>query len=105
MTIALDTTADVAAPGRRARPRVVSGVLSSGWTKGAGLVVATGLLVVVVFASLAYGSKPIPLGTVWDAVWDYDGSLNDHLIVRIAAGAPHRASGWPSAPRSGWPAP
>ena len=88
MTIALDTTADVAAPGRRARPRVVSGVLSSGWTKGAGLVIATGLLVVVVFASLAYGSKPIPLARCGTPSGGYDGSLNDHLIVRDPCGCP-----------------
>ena len=65
---------------RRAAER--RGILTSGWTRGGGLLVALAVLVVVVFASLAYGSKPIPLGTVWDAFWDYDGSLNDHLIVR-----------------------
>ncbi len=43
---------------------------------------ALGVLVVVAFASVAYGSKPIPLATVWDAFWHYDGTLNDHLIVR-----------------------
>jgi iron complex transport system permease protein len=36
---------------------------------------------VVTLCSIAYGSKPIPLGHVWAALWDFDGS-NDHLIVR-----------------------
>lgn len=57
------------------------GLLTSGWSKGAGLVLATGVLVLVVLASLAYGSKPIPFGTVVDALRHADGS-NDHLIVR-----------------------
>jgi iron complex transport system permease protein len=57
------------------------GVLRRGWTRGAGLAVAAGVLVAVALASVAYGSKPIPLDTVWDALWGFDGS-NDHLIVR-----------------------
>jgi iron complex transport system permease protein len=51
-------------------------------TKAAGLAVAVGLLALVAFASVAYGSKPIGLGTVWDALWHYDPSIDDHLIVR-----------------------
>lgn len=62
--------------------KLTRGLLTSGWTKGTGLVVAAGLLVVVAFASVAYGSKSIPLAVVWDAFWDYDPTLNDHLIVR-----------------------
>jgi len=46
------------------------------------LVVAAAVLVVVVFASIAYGSKPIGVRTVWDALFDYDATDNDHLIVR-----------------------
>lgn len=57
------------------------GLLTSGWTRGAGLVLATGVLGLVILASLAYGSKPIPFGTVVDALRHFDGS-NDHLIVR-----------------------
>lgn len=79
MTVAVTEHTAVAdvRPGRRRRS-----ALASGWTKGAGLVVAMGALVLVVFCSLAIGSKPIPLGVVWDAIWHYDASLNDHLIVR-----------------------
>jgi iron complex transport system permease protein len=50
--------------------------------KAAGLAVAVGLLALVAFASVAYGSKPIGLGVVWDALWHADPSLDDHLIVR-----------------------
>jgi iron complex transport system permease protein len=56
-------------------------VLQHGWSRGLGLGLAVGMLVVVAFCSLAYGSKVIPLVSVWDALWDYDGS-NDQLIVR-----------------------
>jgi len=65
----------------RLAPRARAGLLHSGWTRGSGLVLALGLLLVVAFCSVAYGSKSMALGTVWDAFWDYDGS-NDHLIVR-----------------------
>jgi iron complex transport system permease protein len=56
--------------------------VTRGWTRIAGLTVALAVLVAVTFASMAYGSKPIPVGTVWDAVWHYDPSLDDHVIVR-----------------------
>lgn len=39
------------------------------------------LLLMVLLASVAYGSKPLPVGTVLDALFAFDGS-NDHLIVR-----------------------
>ena len=44
--------------------------------------VAVAVLVLVAFASVAYGSKPIALGTVWDALFHVDRSVDDHLIVR-----------------------
>ncbi|HWM19394.1 MAG TPA: iron ABC transporter permease [Ilumatobacteraceae bacterium] len=47
----------------------------------AGLVVSVVVLAVVTVLSIAYGSKPIPVGTVFRAFTDFDGS-NDHLIVR-----------------------
>jgi len=43
--------------------------------------VAIVVLGVVAVASIAYGSKSIPLSTVWQALVDFDGS-NDQLIVR-----------------------
>lgn len=59
-----------------------TGVLASGWARGLGLVVALGVLVVIAFASIGFGSKAIPLGSVWEAFWSYDSGVNDHLIVR-----------------------
>ncbi|HEY9555777.1 MAG TPA: iron chelate uptake ABC transporter family permease subunit [Acidimicrobiales bacterium] len=69
-----------AAP-ERARPSTRRGLLSSGWTRGAGLLVAAGVLVALAATSVAVGSKQIGLGTVWDALWSYDSSQNDHLII------------------------
>jgi iron complex transport system permease protein len=47
-----------------------------------GLVGATGLLAIATFASIAFGSKPMQFGTVFDALFHYNSALNDHLIVR-----------------------
>jgi iron complex transport system permease protein len=47
-----------------------------------GLLVAIGLLVLVALLSIAVGAKSIPLATVIDALFDYDPTNNDHLIVR-----------------------
>ncbi len=58
------------------------GVLASGWARGAGLTVAVGVLALVAFASIAYGSKPMALSTVWDALWHADPTIDDHVIVR-----------------------
>lgn len=49
--------------------------------RAAGLAGAVLLLAVTCLASIAYGSKPIPLGEVLGALFSFDGS-NDHLIVR-----------------------
>jgi iron complex transport system permease protein len=68
-------------PLRRRRLRR-SGLLSSGWTRGGGLLVALALLVVVLFCSVAYGAKTIDLGTVIDAFTSYDETSTDHLVVR-----------------------
>jgi iron complex transport system permease protein len=59
-----------------------AGLLTSGWTRGAGLVAATGVLVLVLLASIGFGAKPIPLGTVWDAIWHFDGTDDDHIVIR-----------------------
>jgi iron complex transport system permease protein len=68
------------APTRR-RGRRREALLAGGWTKSIGLLVALAVLALVVGASLAFGSKPIPFGTVWDALWHADGS-NEHVIIR-----------------------
>ena len=46
-----------------------------------GLLAALAVLLVATIASLAVGAKPIPAGTVLDALVGYDASLEDHLIV------------------------
>lgn len=75
-----------AAPGRVVRPLDDGprrrGVLQRGWSRGLGLALAVAVLVVVALCSVAYGSKAIPLGIVWDALWAYDPADNDHEIVR-----------------------
>lgn len=52
------------------------------WALRVAFVGALGLLVVAALASVAYGSKPMALGTVYDALFHFDGRVNDHLIVR-----------------------
>lgn len=78
------TTADV--PGGTApagtdpadRP---AGVARTNAGRSVGLLVALAVLVLAIVLSLVVGSKPVPLGTVWDALTGYDGS-GDHVIVR-----------------------
>lgn len=50
--------------------------------RAVGLGSAVAALAFVALCSIAYGSKPIPFGTVVDALFGYDASLNDHLIIR-----------------------
>ncbi|MFB7875853.1 FecCD family ABC transporter permease [Nocardia sp. NPDC056064] len=45
-----------------------------------GLLVAALILAVALALSLAVGSRGIALGTVWDALWHYDGSP-DHMVM------------------------
>jgi len=52
----------------------------SGW-RATVLLLAVAALGVVAITSVRYGSKPIPLGEVFDAFFAFDGS-NDHLIIR-----------------------
>jgi iron complex transport system permease protein len=63
------------------RRRARRSLLHSGWTRAGGLLVAVAVLVVVLLCSVAFGSKPIPLGTVWHALVE-GGTSNDDLIVR-----------------------
>jgi iron complex transport system permease protein len=73
-----DRGADTPVSGRRA-PRSV--VARGRWVRLTGLVAASAVLMVVALASIAYGSKSIPLTNVLDSFWAFDGST-DHLIVR-----------------------
>src|SRR5690349_5770103 len=47
-----------------------------------GLALALAALAATIGASLAYGAKPMSLGSVVDAFTNYDASNSDHLVVR-----------------------
>ena len=47
-----------------------------------GLVLLAAALVACCLLSVAVGTKPIPLGTVWDALIRPDLTLEDHIVVR-----------------------
>jgi iron complex transport system permease protein len=51
-------------------------------TRAIGLVVALFALALTIASSLAFGAKPMSLGTVVDAFFNYDPSISDHLVVR-----------------------
>jgi iron complex transport system permease protein len=55
-------------------------------TRTGGLAVLLVVLAAVVICSLAYGSKPIPFRSVIDALFDFDPTSDDHLIVRSLRG-------------------
>ena len=52
------------------------------WTLRVAFVAALAALVLAALASVAFGSKPMALGTVLDALFHFDDRNNDHLIVR-----------------------
>jgi iron complex transport system permease protein len=62
--------------------RSAAGVAEAPAWRAVCLLLAVVLLVLVCWASVAVGAKPIPLGTVVDALFGYDATLADHLIVR-----------------------
>jgi iron complex transport system permease protein len=66
-----------ALPGARRR-----GLITRTSSRALGLVAATALLVIVTFASIAFGAKPTPFATVFDALFHYNPALDDHIIVR-----------------------
>src|SRR5207247_4754509 len=71
---------------RRRSPGVQRGLVRARSARALGLVVATGALGCVVLASLAIGSKSIPVATVWHALTSYDSRDNDQLIVHALRG-------------------
>ena len=85
MTALVDTPTDALPPApagvAAAAPPKRGPLLAGGWTKAGGLAVAAAVLVLVVLASIAFGAKSIPIGTVWDALVHHDGST-DHQIIR-----------------------
>jgi iron complex transport system permease protein len=75
------TDARPVAPSARPAPGARRRLLGRTIERGAGLVILLVAVVLVGVASLAIGSKSIPLGTVLDALRQYDATLEDHLIV------------------------
>jgi len=61
-------------------------LLRRSWSRGGGLVILLVALGGVAVCSLAFGSKPIPFRTVLDALFSFDPTSNDHLIVRSLRG-------------------
>lgn len=49
---------------------------------GIGLGLAVAALVFIALISVATGSKQIALGDVWDGLWHFDPTNQDHLIIR-----------------------
>lgn len=62
------------APGR--------GLARSTSARSAGLVLTGAVLLVAVLASVALGARPMAISTVLHAFTQYDGTLDEHLIVR-----------------------
>jgi iron complex transport system permease protein len=58
------------------------GLLQQASVRAMGLIAAVALLAVATFASIAFGAKPMSFATVYDALFHYNSTLNDHLIVR-----------------------
>lgn len=79
-------TVDIVDRKVEARPALVrhrpKGLIHSGSARAAGLFASVCLLGLVTLASVAYGSKQIPFGTVIDSFLNFNPELNDHLIVR-----------------------
>lgn len=72
-------TATSEARAERAAP---AGLAASNAARLAGLGVASVLLTAVVFASLGVGARDIDPSTVWDALWAYDETLDEHVMIR-----------------------
>jgi len=53
-----------------------------GGARALGLVAGLALLVVLAVASLALGVRAVPVGTVADALWRFDPTSADHVVIR-----------------------
>jgi len=58
------------------------GIARGGVTRSLVFIVLLGLLAVTLLASIAFGSKEIPFGTVLDGLFHFDATNPDHLIIR-----------------------
>ena len=83
VTAVVDARREAPSAGITPAPRRRKGapLLDGEWRRAAGLLVAVSVLVLVAGCSIALGACSIPVGTVWQALLDSDGST-DHQIVR-----------------------
>ena len=51
-------------------------------TRAVGLVAALVVLVLAMGASVFFGTKPMPFSHAWDALFSYDPTIDDHIVVR-----------------------
>lgn len=58
-----------------------SGVARSGVVRLAGLGAAIAVLAVVVMLSVGVGARAITLPTIWDALWAYDHTIDEHVMI------------------------
>jgi iron complex transport system permease protein len=63
----------------------------------------TVLLATMVLLSLAVGAKPIPLGSVWAALWNPNGTENDVIVASLRV--PRTLLGVAVGLAPAWPAP
>lgn len=47
----------------------------------AGLVAALGVVAILCLLSMAVGARPIPIASVWEALFHYDPANTDHLVI------------------------
>ncbi|HEY5875858.1 MAG TPA: iron chelate uptake ABC transporter family permease subunit [Ilumatobacteraceae bacterium] len=73
-----DTVASIGSV-EEGRPRL--GLVQRGSWRAVGLVASLVALAFVTLLSIGVGSKPISLGTVWEALFSYDATMTDHLVV------------------------
>lgn len=66
---------------RQTFPEAPHGVVRSSALRLAGLFIASAVLVVIVVLSIGVGARAIGLSTIWDALWAYDGTLDEHVII------------------------
>lgn len=71
-----------AAAGRRLNPALPSALVRRSALRLAGLLAFVGLLLVAVILSLGVGARPIAPAAVIDALFNFDATSNDHLVVR-----------------------
>ncbi|MFZ2240214.1 MAG: iron chelate uptake ABC transporter family permease subunit, partial [Gordonia amarae] len=61
--------------------QLTHGMARSNLLRTIGWIVGVAILLLICLLSLSVGAKSIPFGTVWDALFAFDGS-QDHLVVR-----------------------